>query len=598
MLDRRSFLSGGAGLAAVAAAGALAGPAGPALAAVRPSASAATAGYRGKRHVAILGGGCAGLSAAHELVDRGFTVDVYERYAVAGGKCRSISVPGSASGGRLELPGEHGFRFFPGYYRHVIDTMSRIPYGSNPQGVKGNLVFGESALFSQKNRIDTQFPYKHLNTVTPTDLIAALVGLFGALPGLNLLELTNFATRVVEFATAGDARRIAEYEHVSWWDFVDADCYGEQYKKLLASSLTRNLVAAQAQKASTLTIGLQATRILINNIVLSMYDEASRLLNGPTTEAWIDPWLTHLKGKGLNWYAGTNVEALHLDSSGALSGATISSGGQRRTITADIYVLAVPVERARQLLDAPLRAKDPAFAKLDALEADWMTGIQYFLSQKLPIARGHVTYVDSPWALTSVSQGQFWNRDLSKYGKGQVRDIVSVDVSNWDAKGILYGKTAKQCTKDQIFKEVWAQMKQSLDWGLFISDSIVVDRFLDPGITFGPNGTPIDNAEPLMVNTVSSLANRPGVTTKVPNLFLASDYVRTNTDLATMEGANEAARRAVNAILDATSWTGARATVWNIEESALLAGARRDDDRRFSQGLPHILADRRPAGVC
>ena len=25
------------------------------------------------------------------------------------------------------LPGEHGFRFFPGFYKHVIDTMGRIP---------------------------------------------------------------------------------------------------------------------------------------------------------------------------------------------------------------------------------------------------------------------------------------------------------------------------------------------------------------------------------------------------------------------------------------------------------------------------------------
>ena len=25
------------------------------------------------------------------------------------------------------VPGEHGFRFFPGFYKHVIDTMRRIP---------------------------------------------------------------------------------------------------------------------------------------------------------------------------------------------------------------------------------------------------------------------------------------------------------------------------------------------------------------------------------------------------------------------------------------------------------------------------------------
>ena len=40
--------------------------------------------------------------------------------------------------------------------------------------------------------------------------------------------------------------------------------------------------------------------------------------------------------------------------------------------------------------------------------------------------------------------------------------------------------------------------------------------------------------------------------TRIGNLFLAADFVRTHTDLATMEGANEAARRAVNGILDAT----------------------------------------------
>ena len=58
------------------------------------------------------------------------------------------------------------------------------------------------------------------------------------------------------------------------------------------------------------------------------------------------------------------------------------------------------------------------------------------------------------------------------------------------------------------------------------------------------------NLEPLLVNTAGSWADRPEAATAVPNLLLASDFVRTHTDLATMEGANEAARRAVNAILE------------------------------------------------
>jgi hypothetical protein len=47
-------------------------------------------------------------------------------------------------------------------------------------------------------------------------------------------------------------------------------------------------------------------------------------------------------------------------------------------------------------------------------------------------------------------------------------------------------------------------------------------------------------------------------------MFLAADYVRTDTDLACMEGANEAARRAVNALLDASSSQARRCQTWSL----------------------------------
>src|SRR5919201_2533904 len=81
----------------------------------------------------------AGLAAAHELAERGFAVTVYERNAL-GGKARSIPVAGTAAGARRDLPGEHGFRFFPGFYHHIPDPMRRIPFPGNANGVWDNLV--------------------------------------------------------------------------------------------------------------------------------------------------------------------------------------------------------------------------------------------------------------------------------------------------------------------------------------------------------------------------------------------------------------------------------------------------------------------------
>src|SRR5919206_3382012 len=86
--------------------------------------------------VVVLGGGVAGMSAAQELAERGFDVVVLERRNHAGGKARSIfGAPQTLGPGAEQYfestvpwaPGEHGFRFFPGFYRHVIDSMGRIP---------------------------------------------------------------------------------------------------------------------------------------------------------------------------------------------------------------------------------------------------------------------------------------------------------------------------------------------------------------------------------------------------------------------------------------------------------------------------------------
>src|SRR4051794_3524268 len=109
------------------------------------------------------------------------------------------------------------------------------------------------------------------------------------------------------------------------------------------------------------------------------------------------------------------------------------------------------------------------------------------------------------------------------------------------------------CSREQVAEEVWAQLKASLDveGQQLLEDANAVSWFLDPAITY-PNPIEAMNLEPLLINTAGSWPDRPQAATKIENLFLASDYVRTYTDLATMEGANEAARRAVNGILDAT----------------------------------------------
>ena len=84
--------------------------------------------------VIILGGGIAGLSAAHELVERGFTVEVHELLPIPGGKARSFPVPKSGTNGRKDLDCQFPAAALPlGTNYGVLEGKAVIPGNPNPQ---------------------------------------------------------------------------------------------------------------------------------------------------------------------------------------------------------------------------------------------------------------------------------------------------------------------------------------------------------------------------------------------------------------------------------------------------------------------------------
>src|SRR6516162_9782913 len=214
------------------------------------------------------------------------------------------------------------------------------------------------------------------------------------------------------------------------------------------------------------------------------------------------------------------------------------------------------------LVNGALLAADPTLANLRTLAAnvEWMNGVQFYMCRDVTTTHGHVIHIDTEWALTSVSQLQFWRSVApAQFGDSDVRGVLSVDVSDWTAPG-SNGRPAMQCSREEVVRETWNQLKRSINADAeLLRDEDLHSWFLDADIDKDPTRPGyLKNAEPLLVNLVDTWALRPEATTAIPNLFLASDYVRTHTDLATMEGANEAARRAVNGLLDAVNFAGSR----------------------------------------
>jgi 15-cis-phytoene desaturase len=531
--------------------------------------------------VAVLGGGVGGLSAAHELIERGFDVTVYERKDVFGGKARSLSVANTGTDGRRDLPGEHGFRFFPAFYKHLPDTMMRIPDPGNIS-VFNNLVHATRIHVARAGK-----PALVLTARIPQNLedwTFVFQEIFGGI-GVPEDEVLFFTDRILTLLTSCPERRIAEYENVPWWTFIDAANRSAAYQTLLGKGLTRSLVAVRAQEGSTRTVGYTFLQLLYG---LLSYGGFDRLLNGPTNDVWLQLWVTYLRAKGVKFSNNTLVKSFAASEAGITSVAA-ESNGQELIITADYYISAMPVEAMTPLVGDRMKALAPSLANLNKIYTAWMNGIQYYLNQDVPLEFGHSLYADSPWALTSISQKQFWKPGLlSGFGDGRVGGILSVDISDWEVPGIVYGKPAMQCSASEIEKEVWEQIKVHVNVAdtEVLQDQNLSQWFLDPDVQF-PNPTAVTNLEPLMINTSGSLQYRPEASTEIPNLFLASDYVKTYTDIACMEAANEAARRAVNALLDRATSSAPRVTLWPLSEPEVFQPLVEYDRLRFKLGLPH-----------
>ena len=258
--------------------------------------------------VIVIGGGVAGMSAAHELIERGFEVEVYNKHRIyAGGKARSVNVPGTNKPNpELYLSGEHGFRFFPGFYKHVTDTMERIPYKNNKRGTLDNLIEVDRVglLRSGKSSIVTivNFPKSFAD-------IKELIKSMHADTGLTPEEKKFFAIKIWQLMTSCYDRRLNEYEKIGWWEYLESDRFSKTYQSLLVQGLTRTLVAANAKKASTKTGGDIFLQLIFN--MTSPGVNTDRVLNGPTNDVWIDPWLDYLTDKGVKY--NSNYSAVKLE---------------------------------------------------------------------------------------------------------------------------------------------------------------------------------------------------------------------------------------------------------------------------------------------
>lgn len=570
------------------------------------SAGAASGVARGASNsVAVFGGGVAGLTAAHELAERGFVVTVYEATSRLGGKAVSFEAAGTRGPhGERGLPAEHGFRIFSGEYGAVRDTLRKLtaPDGRN---VEEHLVLGTRGLFAAApfdNSTSFVVPGRFPRTRDEAHTFSEFVTTTGSYLGAG--EGEAFAERILYIMTSCMARRYKEFEGVSWWDFMLAEQNSAHYGELV-KLISGNILAANPYVANAHVVGAMAADMIFRLITPAEEYGIMNMLDLPTSEVWIDPWVARLRELGVRFVMNATLTSVSLDDGGNVTAASVhvADGGDGgvQPVAAEHYFVAIPAEKFSAVLEqsASLLASAPELEAVASLETAWMSGIQFYLRHDVQVTYGNIGFLRSPWALAGVSQAQFRPAlNLTQRGDGSVRGVLSMTISNWTTPGLYAckGLDALQCgSRERVLAEAWAQVKAWLPDQNLTDDNLVAAT-LDPAVAGLGGSEPPTNWSPLLINTAGSWAHRPTANrSSLPNLYLAADFVRAPQNVACMETASQAARLAVNALLDRLGSPSERCGIYPTERQHegeglwkdLLLPLRADDEARFNRGEPH-----------
>lgn len=531
----------------------------------------------------------------------------------------SLTAEGRRANARVEfapldhlMAGEHGYRFFPSFYRHLFDTMKRTPLLDDRDQETGrtafdNLVATSTQALSLNDKRKESADFLRRKFKSTEELRAQLEELRDRL-GIQYADVAQYYMKLLRYMTTSSERRTAEYEDISWWTYLQQGQHGTTLKyserfEAAAKAAPQALVAMKAEVADARTQGTITVQLTLDQDTDGAHTDCT--LNGPTSEAWLLPWRRYLVRQGVDFYRGELLD-LTPQKPGVKAhwlATPVHAEGDHDPLRPPYnddpayYVLALHPQDLQNVLKSlgkiapadsdigkvagldleaplhlPVKLKDgtkSGGATYDQL-LQHFAGIQYYFANDVKFVNGHVYFPDTEWGLSAISQLQFWthHRNVDDGFLGQ----LSVDVGNCLAKSTRLDKCLLECTPQEIAEECWFQMKRSLQgpgrahdgapnsW-LALPEPLYYH--LDDGLEFqgkGKNRKLKRNLTPFLINIKGTWNARPGdpegYGVEFGQVVLAGNAMKTWTRMSTMEASNESARHAVNAILRHLRATG------------------------------------------
>ena len=496
------------------------------------------------KSIVIFGAGIAGLTAAHELAQLGYTISVYEVNVQPGGFFRSSQLS------QNNMPTEYSWHGMGPWYHNTFDLMQHIPF--NEKGNIYDLALSRPIDFGIFPDTDKAQFYKGLKSIPKMFRMNSWEFIKWFYLMLKIWTSNNRSKIQYDKLNAAQAWQplLKDRAYKTWrscfgpwigsdWSKVSLHTTGDFFRKQLTTKPTHQHKADQNGPAWTQGAG-----------------DGWLLLKGPSSEYWFNPWVKYLKEKGVQFFWEKALTKLEFD------GANIISAfcGDEK-IKGDIYILAInPFITADILSETPALERQEELRLFKPLIQDGphtQVSFRLAFSEKIkfPRARTAVIISDSEFNLTLFAEEQAWDKEVDL---GQnIKSLWTVTSCISSVPGRIYHKPVNNCTKEEFIEEVKAQILscgalneliKEANNGRELKEFSIIKIEVWSEWKFSSAG--IKPLQSKWVNTTNTQAYLPAQKTPVLNLFLAGAHTQTQAQVWSIEGAVESGRRAAKAIDD------------------------------------------------
>lgn len=472
--------------------------------------------------IRIFGAGLSGLSASFELVEAGYHVVLYEELDVVGGFARSKR-------DAEDMPIEHSWRGYASFYQNTFDIMKRIPTDSGT--VFDNLSRPIEFLLPHDEITERSIDPKP----TTKDLLIGSYYITRGLTSNNRREV--YSQRSFRDAINGKVSKSGEDLFIQFIGpglGLHAD----------TTSITHITLFTE------LELGTDSHIHEGNNPYEHKSTQGWHVMTKPTSEAWINPWVAHLKSLGLDLQLGSKLTEIKVNNNKITQ---CKVGDVWIGSPTDTYIFCVNPFVFKEILERSnlLNKSHPElykFKDLIAAGSHAQPSFRLQFDKKINLHKNNIcfTFPDSEFNITLYPQENFFN---DNYFEGQ-GTLWSGTVCDSYKPGTLFGKPAIELSRSQLMEEIIHQIMRSKELAQYIkenNDFSITDLTIVKSEIWnewydGPAG--LSTSNPKWVNTLDTYKYRPKHTTTIDNMVLGGAHTKNKVDIWSMEGAVLSGKRA------------------------------------------------------